>query len=203
MTAYLGRTRIKPFYSQNDTNPTAQRRLLYSKSAVALRHSAVAILPGFQAKNAFRFVQKLVHQNFLGMKNIAKHLLSLTAILLLASSFVRQPVPVAASPAATGGAYVMFAGKYGGEITKREMEGQTEIKVEGCVKDVRIFDLTLSITKNGKTSTLTTNTHVLTADMLTRLKSLTKGDAFEFQHTKAYLTTGKAVDVRGSKFVVV
>lgn len=146
------------------------------------------------------------------MQNNAKYLFCLTAILLLASSFVNQPAPVgmplkgreAKAPIPYGGAYVLFAGKFGGEITKQEMEGQTELKVEGCVKGARIFDFTLSITKNGKTSVLTNNSDVLTADMRAALKSLAKGDEFEFRKTKAFLSNGKdVVDVRGSKFVVV
>ena len=146
------------------------------------------------------------------MKNNVKHLFFLAATLLLASSFVNQPVrtgaplngPETKACLSYGGVFVVFAGKYGGEITKQEMEGQTELQVKGCHEDVRIFDFTLSITKSGKTTTLTTTSKVLTADMRAQLKSLTKGDAFEFRNTRAYLSNGKdVVDVRGSRFLVV
>ena len=139
-------------------------------------------------------------------------LFCLPALLLLASSFVKQPVPASSSlvdlgikPAPPyGGVYLVFAGKYGGEITKQEMDSQTELKVEGCHKGAWISGFTLLITKNGQTSTLMGNSYVLTADMRSKLKSLAKGDQFEFRNAKAHLPNSKdVVDVRGSKFVVV
>ncbi len=140
------------------------------------------------------------------MKNSAKHLFYLAALLLLGSSFVRQSgtLPEAGISVPYGGVHVVFAGKYGGEITRQEMEGQTELKVEGCAKDARVTNFTLSITKNGKTNTLRTRSNILTADMRTQLQSLTKGDVFEFRQAKAYLTDQKVVvDAQGSKFKVV
>ena len=146
------------------------------------------------------------------MKNSVKHLFYLVALLLLGSSFTLQPVSgivaardrEAGASATYGGVHVVFAGKYGGEITRQEMAGQTELKVEGCARDARVTDFTLSITKNGKTSTLRTSSNVPTADMRTQLQSLNKGDVFEFRQAKAYLTDHKVVvDAQGSKFVVV
>lgn len=103
-----------------------------------------------------------------------------------------------------GGAYVVFAGKFGGDITQKEIESHSEVKVEGCAKGSRIFQFTLCVTKNGKTSTLTNKSNILTDEMATQLKSLSKGDSFEFQQTKAYLPNSKdVVDVHGKKFVVV
>lgn len=146
------------------------------------------------------------------MKNMVKHLLHLTLILLPASFVARVSVPAAtpgaASPAAKepayGGAFVIFAGKYGGEITRKEIESHSDLQVAGCAKGSRIFQFTLNVTKNGKTSTLSSQTGLLTGEMTTLLKTLAKGDTFEFQHTKAYLPNGKeVVDVRGKMFIVV
>lgn len=40
--------------------------------------------------------------------------------------------------------------------------------------------------------------------MIAQLKSLSKGDSFEFQRTKAHLPNGKdVVDVHAKKFIVV
>jgi hypothetical protein len=142
------------------------------------------------------------------MKNKVKHLLYLTLMLLPASFLASYSIP-AASPAtdietAYGGAYVVFAGKFGGDITRKEIESNSEVKVEGCAKGSRIFKFTLSVTKNGKTSTLTNKSNFLTGEMAAQLKSLSKGDSFEFQQTKAYLPNSKdVVDVHGKKFVVV
>ncbi len=142
------------------------------------------------------------------MKNSVKHFFFLTTFLLLGSAFTSQSASTTAGDTdfivSYGGAYVMFAGKYGGEIPRSEIAGQTEIKVEGCVTGARIFDFTLAITKGGKTRMLRAKSNVLTADMQTQLKSLNKGDVFEFQHTKAYLANGRdVVDARGSKFIVI
>lgn len=39
--------------------------------------------------------------------------------------------------------------------------------------------------------------------MIAQMKSLSKGDSFEFQNTKAYLPNNKdVVDVHGKKFIV-
>lgn len=142
------------------------------------------------------------------MKNKVKHLLYLTLMLLpagfLSSFSVPSTTPAAAIGTDYGGAYVVFAGKFGGDITRKEIESNTEVKVEGCAKGSRIFQFTLSVTKNGKTSTLTNKSNVLTNEMIAQLKSLSKGDSFEFQQTKAYLPNSKdVVDVHGKKFVVV
>jgi len=143
------------------------------------------------------------------MKNKVKHLLYLTLMLLPASFLASFSVPATTSieekeATSVGGAYVVFAGKFGGDITQKEIESNSEVKVEGCAKGSRIFQFTLSVTKNGKTSTLTNKSNVLTDEMAAQLKSLSKGDSFEFQQTKAYLPNSKnEVDVHGKKFVVV
>ncbi|MBK6993475.1 MAG: hypothetical protein IPH31_00605 [Lewinellaceae bacterium] len=146
------------------------------------------------------------------MKNKVMHLFSFTAILLLASSFVTQPAPIEAlstnrvntASIPIGGAWVIFAGKTGGDLTKQEISNQTELKVDGCDKGARILGFTILITKGGKTSTLATSSSQLTTEMRTKLKSLVKGDEFEFRSAKAIMSNGRdVVDVRGSKFKVV
>ncbi len=146
------------------------------------------------------------------MKNKVKHLLYLTLMLLPASFLASFSVPAttpATNPGAVmevdyGGAYVVFAGKFGGDITRKEIESHSEVKAEGCAKGSRIFQFTLSVTKNGKTRTLTNKSNLLTDEMATQLKSLSKGDSFEFKQTKAYLPNSKdVVDVHGKRFVVV
>ena len=146
------------------------------------------------------------------MKNKVMHLLCLPLMLLPVSFLAGISVPATISPvdleatveADYGGAYVIFAGKFGGEITQKEIASHSEIKVEGCAKGSRIFQFTLRVTKGGKTSTLTNKSNSLTGEMVTQLKSLSKGDSFEFQQTKAYLPNGKdVVDVVGKKFIVV
>ena len=63
---------------------------------------------------------------------------------------------------------------------------------------------TIHIKKGGKTSKLSNHSNALTSEMLAALKSLSKGDEFEFSNTKAYLPNGKdVVDVHAKKFMVV
>lgn len=131
------------------------------------------------------------------MKNSVKILSTITFIWLLASSFITRPADF-------GGAWVLFAGKYGGDISRQEIAAQTGITVGGCSNDARVSTFTVSITKNGKTKSYTTDSGNLTAEMITALKSLSKGDVFEFNRTKAWIDNGKYhVDVRGAKFSVI
>lgn len=131
------------------------------------------------------------------------HLFGFTCLFLISSAFsyktqefTKENLP--------GGAYVFFAGKSGGEISKQEMAGQIEVKVEGCAKGSRITVFTLVVTQGRKTSTFTGKSGVLTADMRAKLNSLGKEDFFEFRDMKAYWTEEKReISVAGAKFVVV
>lgn len=172
------------------------------------------MLSVFRAKSGHKFVKKLVHQNILVMKNNVMQLFSLTALLLLTCSFTQVPVatgtPLASvetvDDASFGGAFLLFAGKFGGEITKNEIEKatQTNLQVDGCARGSRIFEYTIYITKNGQTSKLSNKSNALTSEMRDKLKSLSKGDSFEFKDSKAYLPDGKeVVNVHGKKFMVV
>lgn len=134
------------------------------------------------------------------MQVIIKKLLLLSTVLLFTCSFVGNQV----IPMPPGGAYAIFSGKFGGEITKKEIAEHQKLSVDGCAKGSRIFKFTLEVTKNGKTSSFQNDSNVLTKEMITKLKELSPGDAFEFTKTKAYLPNGKdVVDVHGKKFVVV
>ena len=111
-------------------------------------------------------------------------------------------VTIAESP--IGGAYLLFAGKFGGEVNKKEIAEQRELAVDGCAKGSKIFKYTLVITKGGQKSTYQSNSNVLSGEMQTKLKTLTSGDYFEFSEIKAYLPNGKdIVEVHAKKFVVV
>lgn len=102
-----------------------------------------------------------------------------------------------------GGAYLVFAGKRGGVVSKNDIGAQRELAVEGCAKGSRIFKFTLQVTKGGQMSSYKADSNVLTTEMETKLKSLGKGDSFEFVEIKAYLPGGKeVVNVWGEKFVV-
>jgi hypothetical protein len=146
------------------------------------------------------------------MKNMVRHLWYLTLVLLPGSFLARvsapattpMPAPEAAVAVAYGGAYLVFAGKFGGEITRKEIESHSEVKVDGCARGSRVFQFTLHITKSGKTSTLPGTSNILTGEMIARLNSLAKGDSFEFKNTKAFLPNNRdVVDVHGKKFMVV
>ncbi len=133
------------------------------------------------------------------------------AVLMLACSFAEGPAAnvettaeASASDLFFGGAYLKFAGKFGGEITRKEIAEHQKLTVDGCATGSRIYQFTLDITKGGKLTTMQAESHVLSADMLAKLKSLSPGDFFEFRKTKAYLPNGKdVVDVHAKKFVVV
>lgn len=103
-----------------------------------------------------------------------------------------------------GGAYLLFAGKFGGEVSKKEIESQHELTVEGCAKGSKIFKYTLVVTKGGQSSTYQSSSAMLTSEMQTKLRSLSAGDSFEFSQVRAYLPNGKdVVDVSAKKFFVI
>jgi hypothetical protein len=146
------------------------------------------------------------------MKSRILNLLFAAGILCFASSGIGSPLALhkqtdfSFSPVnkAIGGAFLVFAGKHGGEIKKSELNGNSVLGVEGCAKGSRIFKFTLEITKSGVLTTMQADSNVLTSEMMAKLKSLSPGDSFEFKEMKAYMPNGKdVVDVHGQKFVVV
>jgi hypothetical protein len=105
---------------------------------------------------------------------------------------------------AVGGAFLLYAGKFGGDVNKKEIAEQRELAVDGCAKGSKIFKYTLVVTKGGQSFTYQASSNTLTTEMQTKLKSLSAGDSFEFSQIKAYLPNGKdVVDVHAKKFFVV
>lgn len=155
---------------------------------------------------------EILHQKLKAMKKNIVNLLFSGAVLLLTCSFAESPAAhtettpggSAIDALPVGGAYLMFAGKFGGEITRKEIAEHRDLEVDGCAKGSRIFKFTLDITQGGKITSLQSDAGNLTKAMLSKLKSLSSGDSFEFKKTKAYLPNGKdVVDVHAKKFVVV
>ena len=102
-----------------------------------------------------------------------------------------------------GGAYLLFAGKFGGELTKKDIANTRTLSVEGCAKGSVIFEFDLKITKNGKTTTYSGKSDELTAEMHAQLKQLSVGDEFTFKNTKARLPKEGTVDVHAKVFTIV
>lgn len=102
-----------------------------------------------------------------------------------------------------GGAYLTYAGKFGGELTSQELKENSTLGIEGCAKGSKILKYTLEVTTHGKTQLVRSESDALSKDALKLLRSLEKGDAFIFKNMKAKLPTGGTVDVMGRKFVVV
>jgi hypothetical protein len=119
-------------------------------------------------------------------------------------AFPEKRVTTLSVSSTLGGAYLLYAGKFGGEVNKKEIAEQRELAVDGCAKGSKIFKYTLVITKGGQSFTYQASSNVLTSEMQTKLKTLAAGDSFEFSQIKAYLPNGKdVVEVHSKKFFVV
>ena len=138
-----------------------------------------------------------------------KLILAFTMILLSGSVYQTANAHISwdskAAPDADlfGGAYLMFAGKFGGELTKAEIAKTKALTVDGCAYGSVIFEYDLKITKKGKTTTFHGKSNELTDEMHTALKQLSVGDEFTFDNTKARLPKEGTVDVRAKKFTIV
>lgn len=103
-----------------------------------------------------------------------------------------------------GGAYCVFANKFGGEISKKDLLDYNELEIFGCAAGSKIFEYTLVITKNEQKSTYQGKLKLLTDAMLAKLRSLSAGDEFIFNDMRAHLPNSNGnIDVTGKKFVVV
>jgi hypothetical protein len=103
-----------------------------------------------------------------------------------------------------GGAYLLFADKFGGDLTQKDIAGQTKLGVGGCAAGSKIFQFTLYVKKNGRTTKFVGDTNTLTPAMHKALKNLSPGDEFSFKHVKARLPKkGGAVDVWAKPFYVI
>ncbi len=136
------------------------------------------------------------------MKNQIKILLSCMALMCFAMGFSPNAEREFSSP--NGGAYLTFAGKFGGELTTKDLKKYKKVEVSGCAKGSKIFKFTLHIVKKGKHKTHRTQSSNLTATMLRDLQTLTKGDKFYFKNVEAHLPNGKdKVDVHTRTFTII
>ena len=107
------------------------------------------------------------------------------------------------SVAVVGGAYLTFAGKFGGEISQEELASTTELGIEGCARGSRIYAFNLEIKSGGKVKKVKGESYKLTHEVLKTLSELKAGDTFEFKEIKAHLPTGGKIDAIGRVFTVV
>ena len=141
------------------------------------------------------------------MKNKVQNLFFAITMLFFTGglfSFSTTEISSATESEIIGGAYLTFADKFGGTVTRKDLNKNSKIGVAGCAKGSKIFQFKLKTTKNGKTTTLEGTSPKLTKKMLSDLRSLSKGDEFIFKKVKAYLPDGESeVDVWGKVFIVV
>ena len=103
-----------------------------------------------------------------------------------------------------GGAYLTFAGEFGGEITLEKMSATNQLGVAGCAAGSLITKFTLKVKrKNKRTQTITGTSHLLNKRIKSILKELKVGDSFEFNKVRAKLPTGGSVDVVCRNFTVI
>jgi hypothetical protein len=143
-----------------------------------------------------------------GIKNQSSQLVLLVIMLITMTlpvnrTFANLKNGVHPNIAYIGGAYVVFAGKSGGDIKRSEIVGQTEVRVAGCAKGYAITSFTLEITRGQTKSTYPSSSNQLSKEMQSKLQSLVKGDSFEFKLMKARQEGTHMVDVHGSKFTIV
>jgi len=104
-----------------------------------------------------------------------------------------------------GGAYLTFAGKFGGVVNKNHIKRTTKLGVDGCASGSLITKYTLKIKRQKKkTQVFEGKSHLLTNEIKTALMSLTSGDSFEFSRVTAQLPRGGGkIDVAAKTFLVV
>jgi len=103
-----------------------------------------------------------------------------------------------------GGAYLTFAGEFGGEITLKKMSATNKLGVAGCAAGSLITTFTLKIKRQHKRAkTFKGTSHLLNKRLKSTLKELKIGDTFEFSEVSAKLPTGKSVHVICRKFTVI
>ena len=126
----------------------------------------------------------------------------LVALIFMAGIFfqtMNAHIPVSAEPISfiedlPGGAYLNFAGKFGGKLTPQDIAKQKTLGVKGCAEGSVIFKFTLYVKwKNGHTNTYRGTSNKLTTEMHNTLKKLSPGDEFGFGSIKAHLPQNKGV----------
>lgn len=137
------------------------------------------------------------------MKQV-RNVMVLTLCLLMVSTTSNIQANALLEDGILGGAYLTFAGKHGGELSKTQLRKYSSIKVEGCAKGSKFTQFTLHIYKNGKHTSYRCAGGNLTATMVKALRSLEPGDSFVFKNVKAQLPNKEGiVDVWAKKFTVV
>lgn len=104
-----------------------------------------------------------------------------------------------------GGGFLVFCGKRGGTIAKKDFVGKSSLQIEGCpgASETIINRFTLEIVKGGKTTILQSKTDHLTNEMVAQLKTLSSGDSFEFKKVWArWPNSQDTYQVRTEKFTV-
>ncbi len=103
-----------------------------------------------------------------------------------------------------GGAYLTFAGEFGGEITLERMSTTNKLGVAGCAAGSLITKFTLKIKRQHKrVQTFKGNSHLLNEQLKSVLKELKSGDTFAFSKVSAKLPTGNSVNVVCRTFRVI
>lgn len=103
-----------------------------------------------------------------------------------------------------GGAYLTFAGAFGGEITLKKMSTTNKLGVAGCAAGSLITKFTLKIKRqHQRVQTFKGTSHLLNKQLKSVLKELKTGDTFEFSKVSAKLPTGSSVDVICRTFSVI
>lgn len=103
-----------------------------------------------------------------------------------------------------GGAYLTFAGEFGGDITLKKMSATNQLGVAGCAAGSLITKFTLKVKrKNKRTQTITGTSHQFNKHIKTVLEELKIGDSFEFSRVRAKLPSGGSVDVICRSFTVI
>lgn len=103
-----------------------------------------------------------------------------------------------------GGAYLTFAGEFGGEITLKEIEKTNMLGVAGCASGSLIKRFTVKIhRKNKRAQIFNGKSHLLSKQIKSALKEMKSGDTFQFSRVTAQLPTGGIVDVTCRTFRVV
>ena len=160
------------------------------------------MLSEFEVGKGSRF-ELIITSPKLGIMKSLKSLLLSAFVIVGMCSFVAAPNPEAAAEL-PGGAWLTIAGKFGGEISKKDVLKTKELAVDGCAIGSKIFTYSIDINKGGTISTFKEESNTFSKEIILKMKELNTGDSFEFKKTKAYLPNGKdEVDVHSKKFVVV
>jgi hypothetical protein len=104
---------------------------------------------------------------------------------------------------ALGGAYALFAEKFGGELTLKEIRATKELGIAGCAAGSTFTKFTLVLYKKGKASRFNATDGTLTKAMIKGLSNLNKGDTFELVNMRAKLPEGRKIDVMSKVYTVV